>query len=314
MASTISSWLSSLKSLSTPITSSRMMTFLFIFLVANIKSLPFVWHFRFLRALTTRLLTRPSPSSKKNPINPTHLFLPVITTTRSPLLECDYNIHKSNSTYFSDLDISRTHIFCLLFGPKVVPTPLNGRNSPSKALPILGGVQCSFRREILPYQGYEIWTRVLSWDEKWVYVVSHFVVKGKVRPVGYVLQGGRKKGGREKGKGKMDEKYVLASSVARYVFKRGRKTIAPWEVLVDSNLLPEPQTGLGSSQNGIPNGDNKADEASASEKMWERIEEQRKKTLEVAQLKGGWDAIHGLFSSDDEEVLALGRYTDLLWR
>lgn len=168
-------------------------------------------------------------------------------------------------------------------------------------------MQCSFKREILPYQGYEIWTRVLSWDEKWIYLVSHFVEKGRVRPEGYMFQGGSGKGKKGKGNGKMEEKYVLASSIARYVFKNGRKTIPPSKPLVDCNLLPLP-----------PLSDREHDNVSGEEALgdgeaWEKIEAQRKAHLDIAQLRGGWDAVHGLFSSD-EESLALGRYADLLWR
>lgn len=177
---------------------------------------------------------------------------------------------------------------------------------------MLGGVQCSFRREIRPYQGYEMWTRVLSWDEKWVYLVSHFVEKGKVKPGRYVLQGGDKKGGSGGKRGRMEQKYVLASSVARYVFKSGRKTVPPQEPLVDCNLLPLP-LALESEDS-----DDGGDKTKANE-TYQAIEKQRKKNLEIAQLKRGWDSIHELFSSDDgggdeEEVLALGRYTDFLWR
>lgn len=172
---------------------------------------------------------------------------------------------------------------------------------------MLGGVQCSFKREIKPYQGYEMWTRVLSWDEKWVYIVSHFVEKGRVTPREYLLQG--KKGD---GKGKMEQKYVLASSIARYVFKSGRKTVPPWNPLVDCNLLPQPPSLKGEDGTVLEEKKSGGDKTEMNE-TWEKIEEQRKKHLEIAQLKGGWDAVHELFSSD-EEVLALGRYTDMLWR
>lgn len=46
--------------------------------------------------------------------------------------------------------------------------------------------------------------------------------------------------------------------------------------------------------------------------MWSAIEERRKRDLEAAQLKVGWDAVHNTFDGDATKVL--GRYTDLLWR
>ena len=57
----------------------------------------------------------------------------------------------------------------------------------------LGGVNALFRREIKPLQRYEVWTRILAWDEKWLYLVQHFVRKGAVRPGRVLLQPGRPK-------------------------------------------------------------------------------------------------------------------------
>ena len=96
-----------------------------------------------------------------------------------------------------------------------------------------GGVQCSFRREVRPGQKVQIWTRVLAWDRKWLYLVSHFVEDGVLPPKGYWLQPWRKGGemmrnvgvgagaGREK---RVPDKAVLATSVSKYVQpKKGRE-------------------------------------------------------------------------------------------
>jgi hypothetical protein len=183
------------------------------------------------------------------------LFRPVITTSHSPLLECDFNGHKSNSTFYSDLDVSRLDLLCILF--KDVMLSANAKTRTERGFkrvsPFLGGVSCTFRKEIKPYQKYEIWSRVISWDNKWIYVASHFVVPGKVRiPQGYALSG---RAGTRLG-GKYDDKpqgtsllkqctqangatksfavsedvmqgAVIASAISRYVFKEGRKSIPP---------------------------------------------------------------------------------------
>jgi len=82
----------------------------------------------------------------------------------------------------------------------------------------LAGVTCLFRREIKPYENYEVWTRVLGWDGKWFWVVSHFV-----SPKATTSDGKRK---------------VFASALSKYVFKVGRKTIAPEVVLEEGGVLP----------------------------------------------------------------------------
>ncbi|KAF7558207.1 hypothetical protein G7Z17_g35 [Cylindrodendrum hubeiense] len=254
-------------------------TLLLVYALANVKNMHFMWHVRFLRALIRRL-TDPAPTKH---LGPRCLFLSAISTTRSPMLECDYNMHKSNSTYFTDLDISRGNFSLILFSKLFNPFP-----GPDQFMMILGGAHCVWRKEILPYRPYELWTRVLTWDDKWIYLISHFVKPG-FKPEEYVMQPSSRT--RRKATGthvsKDPHKAVYASSVARYVFKNQRRTVPPEQVLRDCGLLPE-------------------DEAAFKE-----VETLRLKKLPIAQLQCGWDMVHDLFEPADT---ALGRYTDLWWR
>jgi hypothetical protein len=113
---------------------------------------------------------------------------------------------------------------------------------PGPLLIALGAVTCQFHREIPPYQRYEIWTRLLTWDRKWMYIVSHFVENDAFRPTGYSLQPGRK-GSKKVGHLTEEDRAMLkrkifASSVAKYVVKKGRLTIPPELVLERSQMLP----------------------------------------------------------------------------
>ena len=112
----------------------------------------------------------------------------------------------------------------------------------------LGAVSCFFQRQIEPLQQFEIYTRLLSWDRKWVYLVSHVVRKGAIKPDNYVLQPWKKSKGWSDEVKKDDEdlsKHIFATSVARYVFKKGRLTVNPEFVLERSYLLPSRPTGVG---------------------------------------------------------------------
>ncbi|KAB2577953.1 hypothetical protein BFW01_g9418 [Lasiodiplodia theobromae] len=264
-----------------------------ILLLMNIKNLPFMWHVRFIRALTTRL----RGLKHRRPLSPECLFLPAISATRAPLTECDYNFHKSNSTYFTDLDISRGNHSLLLFGSEIMT-----RYGQKKPAMILGGVKCVFRKEIKPYQGYELWTRVLSWDEKWIYIVSHFVERDQFVPEDYYLQPRKKPGPRNNAAGKPDVaereplKKIFASSISRYVFKEGRVTVPPEKILRQAGLLPV----------DLPSEDGPASSLAKT------VEDVRRERLAIAQLRDGWDGVHALFKG--KEKMALGRYTDLLWR
>ncbi|KAL9950071.1 hypothetical protein ACHAQF_004522 [Verticillium nonalfalfae] len=241
-----------------------------------------MWFLRFLRAFVRRLTDR-APSKH---LSPRCLFLPAISGTRSPALECDYNLHKSNSTYFTDMDMSRGNFSLVLFSKPFNPMP-----GPRHFTMILGGTTCTWRREIKPYQAYELWTRIISWDDKWLYVVTHFVRANKFKPSEYVMQPG--KGGHSQksqvAEKKSDEqedaeeklKAVFASSVARYVFKNNRRTIRPEEVLAIVGLLPTNEAEL------------------------VEIEASRAKALPIGRLEAGWDAVHLSF---EPGAAALGWY------
>ena len=135
--------------------------------------------------------------------------------------------------------------------------------------PVLGGVSCTFRKEIKPYQKYEVWSRVLSWDDKWIYIVSHFVLAGAVKiPPGYGLGDsvstrlGKESDDTPHGSSMLlkkpaeaDEttdsfslpediiqKAVIASAISRYVFKEGRKSISPAAVFQAMGLPVRDET------------------------------------------------------------------------
>ena len=206
---------------------------------------------------------RPIPKSSSTSLV---LFQPTSYTSRAPLGELDYNLHKSNGTFFTDLDIARGHhVYCLFrVGIKKYESPKSKSNStklpPGRFIMALGGVTCTFKREIKPYWKYEIWTRVLSWDEKWVYIISHVVKPGSVNPTTYSDQPWRRnrtlyskktasiphKPNQARESGNSSESSptlsvhpaVYAVSIAKYAFKRGRITIPASTFLQACDLLP----------------------------------------------------------------------------
>lgn len=138
-------------------------------------------------------------------------------------------MHKSNSTFYADLDINRIELLVTLFKDAITPlsprstlapeSVYSTRNRRRPLIAALGGVTCLFRREVKAYQQYDIVSRVLTWDEKWLYIVSYFVKPSKSHPTEIV------------------EDRILASALSRYVFKQGRQTVQPVDVLRNSGLL-----------------------------------------------------------------------------
>jgi hypothetical protein len=250
-------------------------------------------------------------------------------------MECDYNFHKSNSTYFSDLDITRSHLVCALVQPGIEKLQHNKREKlvlDKEGKPVLGkwsimlgGVMCTFKREIGMYQGYEMWSRVLCWDRKWLYVVTHFVKKGAIRPKAYILTDGTwfGRGYKEihrKENAEVDEKAIFASAISKYVIKLGRLTVHPEVSLAASRLLPARPGGwatmTGPSGESTPETLNVEKEDTTEDENpadwdWERIDAQNKKGLKFVEHFGALDGLHEEFSGS--QTPALGKYRDFLW-
>lgn len=74
------------------------------------------------------------------------------------------------------------------------------------------------------------------------------VKKGAIKPDSYVLQPwkkGKRRAADTDGQQEDMMKHIFATSVARYVFKKGRLTINPEIVLERSHLLPPRPSGVG---------------------------------------------------------------------
>ncbi|RMJ23455.1 hypothetical protein PHISP_05681 [Aspergillus sp. HF37] len=203
--------------------------------IINLKNLPLSWHVRLFYHCITNIRLRPDAPlfPRGKPIadtdgKPTHpVFVPYGITTRTPILETDYNLHKSNSTYFTDLDVARTALVSRLYSPGVgiVSRELDAefrdgsKVHPGKAISIvLGSVFCSFKREVKPFEPFEIQSKLIAWDQKWAYIISFFL-----RPAP-----------RKSGK----KKTLLATAVSKYVVKKGRLTVSPERLLRASGFLP----------------------------------------------------------------------------
>lgn len=172
------------------------------------------------------------------------------------------NNAETNSSYFSDIDIARTHLVCTLFSTGIEHMRggtgvITGAHRPVLGLPV-GGVSCTFKKELKPYEPYELWTRVLSWDEKWVYIVTHFVKAGVLTPSKYTLYPQQNSTDNRNMKptttiDEMEENdAVVATALSRCVFKQGRQTIAPTTMLQLSGLLPKDGSEAKSTSTSTP--------------------------------------------------------------
>lgn len=281
-----------------------------------------------------------------------HLFKPVITSSYNAITECDYNLHKSNSTYFGDLDAARSALMGALLRKSLARLnrgdmtglPAEAKTAKGSYIVALGAVAAVFRKEIKPLESFDIWTRVLTWDDKWLYIISHVVKKDAKKPTKYFLQpwkkGARKAAAAAKGEERDMTKSIFATSIAKYVLKKGRLTIAPEVLLARGDLLPpkpanmsmpvtlqatreeSPATGpgtpanLSSPENLAAGVTEKLGERADAEKAdgdalsWAEVEKQRLRGLELAKNFDSLSALHAEFGADDE---VLGKYSDAFW-
>lgn len=186
-----------------------------LFLASNYKSLPLAYFVRFYYIAIKRIfvpvtlkkwgLLKSDYFTYKHPKSPEGLgaFAPVTFHTYNSAFECDMFLHKSNSTYFTELDIVRTDALCRLFGKFFDQYALKYNSAPY--IPV-AAVQATFKKEIKPYARYDVTSRVLSWDDKWLFLLSKFTLPGQ-------------------------KNRTACTAITKYVFKHGKKTIPPKEYL-----------------------------------------------------------------------------------
>jgi len=167
-----------------PFVSRPVRFFLLLLLIFNYRSLPLTWHIRIFypgEVMRLRWLLLKNFSSRKaqnawlGSISPVGKSPFAITSSYFDVAspdDCDFNMHLSNSSYAKTMDMAR-HGFLLR------ATPLQWSDGGWVAL---GATNYHFVREIPLGAGYEIRTRLGSWDGKWVYLISKFVTKSKSIP------------------------------------------------------------------------------------------------------------------------------------
>ncbi|EED84659.1 predicted protein [Postia placenta Mad-698-R] len=158
-----------------------------VFLV-NLRSWPLSWHFRVfsplialrlrLHLLRLRLLFKPRHVKQRakaqwlaalSPVGKSPFDVTVAWKGWASPDDCDYNLHLSNSCYAKSLDSARlAHVL------KCFPTFFRAGGW----MP-LGGTHYTFLREIPILARYEIRVRIVSWDNKWLFLVAHYVTKSK---------------------------------------------------------------------------------------------------------------------------------------
>lgn len=86
--------------------------------------------------------------------------------------DLDINLHVNNGRYLSLADISRLDWF--------VRTGVLQLARRQRAIPVVGDAIAKFRRELKPWQKFEIRTRLMGWDHRWGFLEHRFVRDDRV--------------------------------------------------------------------------------------------------------------------------------------
>lgn len=112
------------------------------------------------------LLIRRNKLNNINPLEVSHTSIQVWP------MDCDFNLHLTNSRYPALLDLARTQYLIQIQSlSKFVG---GGWKS------VLSSQSISFIKEIKPFEKVDITTRVLSWDRKYCYIEHQFLVGDKL--------------------------------------------------------------------------------------------------------------------------------------
>lgn len=100
--------------------------------------------------------------------------------------DLDTNGHMNNGRYLTLMDLGRLDL--------VLRTPLFKTMIQKKSVPVLASVKMRYRIPLHVFEPFDIQTKVLCWDEKWVYMEQRFVIakgskKGAVAAIA-LLKGG----------------------------------------------------------------------------------------------------------------------------
>lgn len=85
--------------------------------------------------------------------------------------DLDIYAHLNNGRYLGLMDLGRADL--------IWRSPLAALVSKNHWMPIVAGVTIRYRRPLKMFQGFTLVTRIVSWDEKWIYVEQIFVRNGK---------------------------------------------------------------------------------------------------------------------------------------
>lgn len=92
--------------------------------------------------------------------------------------DLDINLHLTNSRYLALMDLGRIEL--------MLRTGLFKEVLRRRWLPVVSIASVRFRRQINPFERFDLHTRVLGWDDKWFYMEQRFETPRGLAAIGIV--------------------------------------------------------------------------------------------------------------------------------
>ncbi len=89
--------------------------------------------------------------------------------------DLDINLHMTNSRYNSFMDIGRINFMIRIGGWDKLRR--------AGMLPVLGSLATRYGRPINPFQAFQVLTRIVSWDDRWLYMEQRIVAGGQTASI-----------------------------------------------------------------------------------------------------------------------------------
>ena len=86
--------------------------------------------------------------------------------------DCDINLHMNNGRYLSFMDLGRVHL--------TAQAGLLREAWRRRWMPVLAAAEIAFIRSLEPFDSFELVTRLLTWDDKYVYLEQCFERDGEL--------------------------------------------------------------------------------------------------------------------------------------
>jgi hypothetical protein len=176
-----------------------------------------------------------------------------------------------------------------LFKNVVKPISLGKRTLQPKMFN-LGGTSSIFKKAISPFSKYEVSSRILCWDQKWIYVVSHFAKPGSSDTGSTIVN----RQTRKTVVAKKGDDCIYATAITKYVFKQGRITCNPESIMHECGLLPPRPTTEGLE--GLVNELSDPRKELEGHWTWDQVQAECNKYLKVAQNFAALDDLHEAFT------------------